>query len=71
MVGHMRITSRARRAARKGAPDQAEGGERPVVVPERPELLRRSSHATEGDLRKVKAEPSAERATSVDLRKAR
>ena len=34
------------------------------------ELLRRSSHATEDDLRKVKAERDAERATSVDLRKA-
>ena len=36
----------------------------------RQELLRRSSHATEDDLRKVKAERDAERATSVDLRKA-
>ena len=34
------------------------------------ELLRRSSHATEDDLRKVKAERDAERATSVDPRKA-
>ena len=34
------------------------------------ELLRRSSHATEDDLRKVKAERDAERATSIDLRKA-
>ena len=34
------------------------------------ELLRRSSHTTEDDLRKVKAERDAERATSVDLRKA-
>mmetsp|Transcript_11775 Transcript_11775/g.30812 ORF Transcript_11775/g.30812 Transcript_11775/m.30812 type:complete len:294 (+) Transcript_11775:3057-3938(+) len=34
------------------------------------ELLRRSSHATEDNLRKVKAERDAERATSIDLRKA-
>ena len=34
------------------------------------ELLRRSSHTTEDNLRKVKAERDAERATSVDLRKA-
>ena len=34
------------------------------------ELLRRSSHTTEDDLRKVKAERDAERATSIDLRKA-
>ena len=34
------------------------------------ELLRRSSHATEDDLRKVKAERDAARATSVDLRQA-
>ena len=34
------------------------------------ELLRRSSHATEDNLRKVKAERDAERATAVDLRKA-
>ena len=34
------------------------------------ELLRRASHATEDDLRKVRAERDAERATAVDLRKA-
>ena len=32
--------------------------------------MRRSSHTTEDDLRKVKAERDAERATSIDLRKA-
>ena len=34
------------------------------------ELLRRSSHTTEDNLRKVRAERDAERATAVDLRKA-